>query len=182
MPDTDWQGAGKLMPDARRPIILATMEGWRRFGRRMGADAICLLRLDRIGDAADAKAAGAGGLVLTLPEPGTQGASWREALHSAASRAPGLPLIASARFEDGAQMRSALAWGAGAVQPVVDPGAATPAWLGETVNRLKGERHGPGPAVAAGQARSERASREAAALRANLRRRKAQSRARDEHE
>ena len=183
MPDANWQGIGELAPSARRLAILATMQTWKRFGRSMGAGVVCLLQLGRIEDAAEASAAGADGLVLMLQQPGPRGALWRETLRQATSQAPGRPLIASARFEDGAQMRSVLAWGAGAVRPVIEPAAATPAWLAETVCRLDGERRAqPGLAAAADGARRARASREAAALRANLRRRKAQSRARDEHE
>ncbi len=183
MPDADWQAVADLAPSARRLAILATVEAWKRFGRSLGAGVACLLRPGRIEDAAEASAAGADGIVLMLQQPGPRGARWRETLRQAASQAPGRPLVASARFEDGAQMRSVLAGGAGAVWPVIEPAAATPAWLAETVCCLNGERRAqPGPAAADDGARRARAAREAAALRANLRRRKAQSRARDEHE
>ena len=182
MPDANWQGVAELAPSARRLAILATTETWKRFRRSMGG-AVCLLRPGRIEDAAEASAAGADAIMLMLQQPGPRGALWRETLRQAASQAPGRALIASARFEDGAQMRSVLAWGAGAVRPVIEPAAATPAWLAETACRLDGERRAqPGLAAGADGARRARASREAAALRANLRRRKAQSRARDEHE
>ena len=171
-----------------RPVVVASAAELALVAFCKAAGLACLCRLDSPDQARAAATAGAGGLVVALPEPARPETAWKPVLRTASSGAPGIPLIASGPFKDGVQAMAALASGADAVQPwAADPGdeatwAAWAAGLADAARHCRPEppppAARPGRTAAAEPSQGARALREAAALRDNLRRRKAQARAR----